>query len=132
MGLDQLLELTSAVCVKLLPIFGVIVLFFVAKFLYHLVEVLKQSKLAVESMQATLDTANRELEQLDKPLNTLNELSETVDNVHEVTKHAVRSTLVTIIENFSGIKDWVVKASKKEESFDVDANENRSDADDGK
>ncbi len=108
MGLDQLLELTSNVAAKALPIVGVIVLIFLVIFVRHLIVLLKSANEAVISMKKTLDTTNKELETLEKPLQTLNELSETVDSVHEASKHAVRSTMVMVIENFSLIKDWII------------------------
>lgn len=114
MGLDQLFELTSSVANTALPILGVIVLIFLAIFIKHLINVMKSANEAIVSAKKTLDTTNRQLETLDKPLNTLNELSETVDCVHEASKNAVRSTLVTVIENFSSIKDWVLSVAKKD------------------
>lgn len=125
MGLDDLLELTSNVAGKVLPILGVVVLIFLAMFFKHLIQVLKSANEAVVSMKQTLDTTNRQLETLDKPLNTLNELSETVDCVHEAGKHAVRSTLVTAIENFSAIKDWVLTMAKKDKPMDDDVDNER-------
>lgn len=116
MGLDQLLELTSSVAAKALPIAGLVLLIFLAIFVKHLIVLLKSANDAVINMAKTMDTANRQLETLDKPLNTLNELSDTVDCVHEAGKHAVRSTLVTIIENFSSIKDWILASMKKDSS----------------
>lgn len=118
MGLDQLLELTSSVASKALPICGVVVLIFLAVFVKHLIVLLKNANDAVVKMSKTLETTNRQLETLDKQLNTLNELSETVDCVHEASKHAVRSTLVAVIENFSSIKDWVFAGMKKEDDRD--------------
>ena len=58
---------------------------------------------------------DQDLQKLEKPLQTVNELSETVDLVHEASRNAVRSALVTIIENASSIKDWIF-SKKKEES----------------
>ena len=118
MGLDQLLELTSSVASKALPICGVVVLIFLAVLVKHLIVLLTNATDAVVTMALTLGTTNRQLETLDKPLNTLNELSETVDCVHEASKHAVRSTLVAVIENFSSIKDWVFAGMKKEDDRD--------------
>lgn len=120
MGLDQLLELTSSVAGKALPIAGLVVLIFLAIFVKHLIILLKSANDAVINMAKTMDTANRQLETLDKPLNTLNELSDTVDCVHEASKNAVRSTLVTIIENFSSIKDWILASIKKDSSEQED------------
>ena len=118
MGLDQLLDLTSQVAVKVLPILGVIVLIFLAIFVKHLINVMKSANEAIHAMNQTLDTTNRQLEALDKPLNTLNELSDTVDCVHEASKTAVRSALVTVIENFSSIKDWVLSVVNKDKASD--------------
>ena len=111
MGLDQLLELTSNVAAKALPIVGVIVLIFLVIFVRHLIVLLKSANEAVISMKKTLDTTNKELETLEKPLQTLNELSETVDSVHEAS-----STMVMVIENFSLIKDWILHHMGKDGS----------------
>lgn len=114
MELDQLLNLCSTVCTKLLPICGVIVLIFLAVFFKRLVDVMKQLNEISTKLNHTVDVATRELETLEKPLQTISELSETVDQVHEASKHAVRSALVTVIDNFSNIKDWVLNHLKKE------------------
>lgn len=124
MGLDQLFELTSQVASKALPILGVIVLIFLAIFIKHLINVMKNANEAVIHMGKTLDTANRQLESLDKPLHTLNEISDTVDCVHEASKSAVRSTVAMIIENFSSIKDWVYSTVKKDKADTKDATYN--------
>ena len=72
MGLNELLELTSAVAVKILPILGVIALIFLIIFLKRLAAVVVNADTVVSAMKETLDTTNRQLETLDKPLNTLN------------------------------------------------------------
>jgi predicted PurR-regulated permease PerM len=113
MGLNELLELTSAVAVKILPILGVIALIFLIIFLKRLAAVVVNADTVVSAMKETLDTTNRQLETLDKPLNTLNELSDTVDAVHEASKTAVKSAVVAIIENFSTIKDWALTKTQK-------------------
>ena len=113
MGLNELLELTSAVAVKILPILGVIAIIFLIIFLKRLAAVVVNADTVVSAMKETLDTTNRQLETLDKPLNTLNELSDTVDAVHEASKTAVKSAVVAIIENFSTIKDWALTKTQK-------------------
>lgn len=127
MGLDQLLDLTSAVSYKVLPILGVVSLIFLIIFLRHLCKLMKESMETVKSMKHTIDLTSQQLDLLGKPLNTLNALSETVDNVHEASKHAVRSAFVAIMDNFSVIKDWAFKTKSKEDSDIV--NTNRSDDD---
>ena len=64
MGLDQLLELTSSVASKALPICGVVVLIFLAVFVKHLIVLLKNANDAVVKMSKTLETTNRQLETL--------------------------------------------------------------------
>ena len=53
MGLDQLLELTSSVASKALPICGVVVLIFLAVFVKHLIVLLKNANDAVVKMAKT-------------------------------------------------------------------------------
>ncbi|MFR6360614.1 histidine kinase [Amedibacterium intestinale] len=117
MGLDQLLELTSNVAVKALPIAGVVVLIFLAIFLKRLVSLLNTTQDCVQSIKKTVETANKELETLEKPLQTLNELSDTVDCVHEASKHAVRSSIAIFLENLTYIKDWIFKKMGNEEEI---------------
>lgn len=119
MELDQLLNLCSVVCTKLLPICGVIVLIFLAVFVKHLINVMKQLNEMTTKLNHTVEVATRELETLEKPIQTISELSETVDQVHEASKHAVRSALVNVIDNFALIKDKVVNHLKKDKD-DVD------------
>ena len=119
MELVQLLNLCRVVCTKLLPICGVIVLIFLAVFVKHLINVMKQLNEMTTKLNHTVEVATRELETLEKPIQTISELSETVDQVHEASKHAVRSALVTVIDNFALIKDKVVNHLKKDKD-DVD------------
>ena len=87
---------------------AVILLIYLIVFVHRLLGVLK-------NVNGTLKTVDQDLQKLEKPLQTVNELSETVDLVHEASRNAVRSALVTIIENASSIKDWIF-SKKKEES----------------
>ncbi len=107
MGLDQLVEFLSNVSKAILPIVGVIALVFLIVFFKNLIMVMKNANETIVTLKKTLDIANSELECLKKPLHTLNELSDTVDNVHEASKHAVRSTMTVLMDNISVIKDWI-------------------------
>lgn len=107
MELDQLLTLLSVVAGKVLPIAGVVVLIYLAIFVKRLVVLMKTANEAAVEMKKTLITVNKDLESLEKPLNTINELSETVDCIHDASKNAVRYSLTALFENFSSIKDWV-------------------------
>ena len=61
MELDQLLNLTSTVAGKLLPILGAVVLFFLIQFFRRLVTLMVSANEAVKSLQGTLDSANKQL-----------------------------------------------------------------------
>lgn len=115
MGLDQLLELLSNVSMKALPIVGFIALVFLILFFKHLIEVMKSLNVAVKKLENTLDTANKDLVSLEKPLQTLSDLSETVDYAHEASKQAVKSSVALVISNLSSIKDWCMQQIHKED-----------------
>ncbi len=110
MELDQLLNLTSTVSGKLLPILGATVLVFLIVFVRRLILVLTSTNEAIHSLKKTLDSAGKQLDALDKPMQTLNEISETVDNVHEASKSVIRSLLSSVIDNVGVL---VKKSSKK-------------------
>ena len=110
MELDQLLNLTSTVSGKLLPILGATVLVFLIVFVRRLILVLTSTNEAIHSLKKTLDSAGKQLDALDKPMQTLNEISETVDNVHEASKSVIRSLLSSVIDHVGVL---VKKSSKK-------------------
>lgn len=120
MGLDLLVEATSNVASALLPIVAVIALIFLIILLYHLIKVVKKSSSVMDDISLTLQSANRQLNALEGPLHTLNELSETVDHVHEVSNHLIRSALVAIVDNLAVIRDWVFHKVNRNSSNDED------------
>ena len=108
MTLDSFLILLSDTAWKLVPVVLVVLLISVIILLRHAIELAKQTK-------QTMHTVQDDLKKLDKPLQTVNELSETIDLVHEASRNAVRSVLVTIIENASSIKDWILSKKRTDE-----------------
>ena len=108
MTLDSFLILLSDTAWKLVPVVLVVLLIYVIILLRHAIELAKQTK-------QTMHTVQDDLKKLDKPLQTVNELSETIDLVHETSRNAVRSVLVTIIENASSIKDWILSKKRTDE-----------------
>ncbi|MFR9255405.1 MAG: histidine kinase [Merdibacter sp.] len=91
---------------KLVPVVLVVLLIYVIILLRHAIELAKQTK-------QTMHTVQDDLKKLDQPLQTVNELSETIDLVHEASRNAVRCVLVTIIENASSIKDWILSKANR-------------------
>lgn len=114
LNLDTLLNLTSAVSSKLLPILGAAAFVFLIIFLRKLIALLVTANDAVGSLKNTLDSANKQLDALDKPMQTLNELSETVDNVHDASKQVMRGVLTALIDNIGALINMV--SGKNEES----------------
>ncbi len=113
MTLDSFLILLSDTAWKLVPVVLVVLLIYFIVLLRHTITLVKQTK-------KTLDTVDADLQKLEKPLKTVNELSETVDLVHEASRNAVRSALVTIIENASSIKEWVLSKKKNKDTMEVE------------
>lgn len=114
MELDQLLNLTSIVAGKLLPILGAVVLVFLIVFVRKLILVLNSTNDAIGSLKKTLDSAGKQLDALEKPMQTLSDISETVDNVHEASKSVIRSLLSSVIDNVNAL---VKKSTKKNNAF---------------
>ena len=82
MGSDQLIELLSQVSYKLLPIAGLILLIFLIVFFKNLIS-------AMKALTKTLETTNEQVRKLDKPLETVEDLSNTLDKVHNASKGAI-------------------------------------------
>lgn len=118
MGTDQLIELLSNVCDKLIPVAGLILLIFLIVFIKHLITALKSLNTTLITTNKMVEDCNIQVKKLDKPLATINELSDTVDNVHNVTKNAVTSTIAIILNNLEGIRDWIMNR-KGDEGFET-------------
>ena len=108
MTLDSFLILLSDTAWKLVPVVLVVLLIYVIILLRHAIELAKQTK-------QTMHTVQDDLKKQDKTLQTVNELSETIDLMLEASRNAVRSVLVTIIENASSIKDWILSKKRTDE-----------------
>lgn len=121
MELDQLLNLTSTVAGKLLPILGATVLVFLIVFVRKLILVLTSTNEAIGSLKKTLDSAGKQLDALEKPMQTLNDISETVDNVHEASKSVIRSLLSSVIDNVGSLVKTI--SGKDQHSQDQNAEE---------
>lgn len=107
----------ARLCSYILPIVGVIVLIYLVLFLKQLIESLKR-------LSVTLDTANRQLEKLDAPLQTAEDISHSVDQVHQTVKDGVASAAKVVSENVDNAKEWVTQLKeKKAENMEVNDHE---------
>ena len=118
MEIELLFSTVAKLASYILPVLGVILLIYLIIFVKNLIDTLKDLSL-------TLLTAESEIRKLDGPLNTANELSQTVDEVHHATKAAVTKASKAVSENFDVVKNWVMEKKKssdivvKEEKPDV-------------
>ena len=71
-------------------------------------------------MTKTLTTTEEQIRKLDVPLQTAENLSRTVDEVHETTKKAVKSTASFVMSNLDQLKSWI---QQKNSNVPNDVNE---------
>ena len=84
----------------ILPVLGVVVL-------VYIILILKELLQTVKSATKTLDTTEQQIRKLDAPLSTAENISHTIDEVHETTKKAVKTAANTVVKNVDQIKNWV-------------------------
>lgn len=118
MGTDQLIELLSEVCARLLPVAGLVLLVFLILFVKNLIIALKTLVVTLTTTNKMIEDCNIQVNKLDKPLATMNELSESVDQVHTMTKNALTSTIAVILNNLENIRDWIMSRKDKNDNFD--------------
>ena len=107
--IEGLFVALSKVANYILPVLGVILLVYLIYFVRTLIDTLKD-------LSITLLTTEKEISKLDGPLNTVNELCKTVDDVHASTKKMANKVSQVIVENFETVKSWFTDINKKEES----------------
>ena len=108
MQLEEFFNTLSFICMKVLPLLGVILAIYLILMIRNLIVCLK-------SASKTLDEANNQLRKLDVPLNTVSEISKSVDHVHDLTKESLKSISVSLFQSLSALKEWLIKFTHKEE-----------------
>ena len=97
-----------------------------AVLLVYLIIMIKNVITCLKSATKTLDEANNQLRKLDVPLNTVAEISKSVDYVHDLTKESVKSVSTTIYQNMNQVKELFNKTIhkvKKEDKTEVTVEE---------
>ena len=79
----------------------------------NLIDVLKSVTVTLTKTNDLVDECKGQIRKLDKPLGTINDLSETVDNVHESAKAAVNTAINAIIANLENVKHWIQNIKNK-------------------
>lgn len=100
MTVNEFFSTIAMVARWILPVLGVVVLVYIILFLK---ELLQTVKIATK----TLDTTEQQIRKLDAPLSTAENISHTIDEVHETTKKAVKTAANTVVKNVDQIKNWV-------------------------
>ena len=119
MQLESFFESISFISLKVLPLLGVVLL-------VYLIIMIKNVITCLKSATKTLDEANNQLRKLDVPLNTVAEISKSVDYVHDLTKESVKSVSTTIYQNMNQVKELFNKTIhkvKKEDKTEVTVEE---------
>lgn len=106
MQLENFFESISFISLKVLPLLGVVLL-------VYLIIMIKNVITCLKSATKTLDEANNQLRKLDVPLNTVAEISKSVDYVHDLTKESVKTVSTTIYQNMNQVKELFNKAIHK-------------------
>lgn len=105
MTVDEFFSTLSKVAGWILPILGIVVL-------VYLILVLKELLKTIQAATKTLDTTEQQLRKLDAPLSTAENISHTVDEVHETTKKAVKTCAGVIVKNAEQVKNWIGDITK--------------------
>lgn len=117
---DDLLIALQKISQTLIPVAGFIVLVILAMVLYQVYKFLKALPDTLGKVEALLDSTNDSVEQLEKPLEALANISSTVDMVNSATSEAVKSVASYTMENSDVIVNWFKKDKKKNKDKPVE------------
>lgn len=122
MTVNEFFSTIAMVAGWILPVLGVVVL-------VYIILILKELLQTVKSATKTLDTTEQQIRKLDAPLSTAENISHTIDEVHETTKKAVKTAANTVVKNVDQIKNWVntKKSSVMDTEPVVDTASNKED-----
>ena len=109
MQLEQFFETLSYICMKILPMLGVVLL-------VYLIMMVRSLIICLKSATKTFDEANHQLRKLDVPLHTVSEISKSVDHVHDLTKESLKSISLSLFQTISALKEWLANFLHKEET----------------
>lgn len=110
MGSDQLIELLSRVSYYLLPVAGLVLLVYLIIFFKNLIETLK-------TVNQTLKTTEEQIRKLDKPLDTVQDLSETVDKIHDASKGMIGKSIHIMKDGLDTMKEKFQKNKAEDEEI---------------
>ena len=111
--MDAFLLAAKNLADQILPTLGVIVLVFVCVMVYQLIKLLQEIRLSLKDVGQTVDLVNESLEKAQVPLNTVVNISETVDKVQETGVVVIKEAAQYLVNNFHTLKDYLNKDKEK-------------------
>lgn len=117
---DQFLLALRDISQTLIPFAALLVLIFLAKFLFELIQLIKKLPETLLQVNKLLETTNESVEKLEKPLDTLGNVSETVDTVNQTTMEAVKAIATYTFDNRDVIVNWFKKDREEPEKTEED------------
>lgn len=113
MNIEEIVAVVGNFCAHILPILGVILLVYLIILMRRLLTFLAQLGKTVETTNKLVETANDQVRKLDGPLNSLNEISNSIDYVHHLSQEAIQTIALFILENLNALKDWILSMIEK-------------------
>lgn len=117
MTVDELFSTIAKVAGWILPVLGVVI------FIY-IIRVFSQLLITLKSLTKTLDTTQEQIRKLDAPLSTVEDLSHTVDEVHDTTKQAVKASVDYVAKNFNQVRELLRSKTNTTNKNEIKSTEN--------
>lgn len=113
--IDELLITLKDICILLLPILGAVVL-------VYLILILRKLLVTLTKVNQVITNVDGKINQLEAPLNTVTQLSHTIDGVHEASVKGVNSAIEFIVKNMGAISGWFKELMNEFNKHDSDIN----------
>lgn len=117
-GSGDFIDMLSVFSKQILPIVGVVALVLLSVALWHLVKFIKSLDTTIDKVNHTIDNVDQSVDKLQVPLETLENISYSVDSVHEFAKDTIVKSVDMITDNFEIVKEWATSLFKKDEKHD--------------
>lgn len=114
--MDELLMNLRNVAVLIFPIVGVICLIFLAMILYRIYVVVKNLPKTIDRVNGVIDSTQNSVDQLQAPLTTLNNVTNTVDLVNQSAVSAVSSIASYGVKHSDAVVNWTKDFFEKKKS----------------
>ncbi len=119
MGTEEVLAAIAQIAMWILPVVGVVVLIYLALLFKKLIETLKE-------VDKTLVLVDDQVKKLDEPLATVQQISGSVDEIHNKARDVAKSASVAASDNITRAKDWFAERKNKEITYNEDPNQRRT------